>query len=62
MAHFPVTADSTHTAGIAEPHQSAVAAILLGVGQGLLTAAEADLSIDRLRMHDSATRRATAVL
>lgn len=36
-------------AGIAEPHQSTVAGILRAVGQGLFTAAEADLLIDRIR-------------
>lgn len=37
--------------GIAEPHQSTVAAILSAARQGLFTAAEAELLIDRVRKH-----------
>ena len=35
--------------GIAEPHQSTAEGILRAVGQGLFTAAEAELLIDRIR-------------
>jgi hypothetical protein len=35
--------------GIAEPHQSTVAAILRAAAQGLFTETEADLLIDRVR-------------
>lgn len=61
MAHSPVTVDPMHAAGVAEPHQSVVAAILRGVGQGLLTAAEAELSIDRLRRCGRDTGRTAGV-
>lgn len=49
MAHLnpsPMTAPET---GIAEPHETTVAAILRGVRLGLFTAADADLMIDRVR-------------
>ncbi|SDI17316.1 hypothetical protein SAMN05192558_101302 [Actinokineospora alba] len=49
MAQLDVTHGSTSVAGIAEPHQSTVAAILRAAGLGLFTAAEADLLIDRVR-------------
>ena len=39
--------------GVAEPHQSTVAAILRATRQGLFTAAEAGLLIDRVRAHVS---------
>lgn len=42
----PITAP---VAGIAEPHQSAVAAVLRAAVQGVLSADEADLSIERIR-------------
>jgi len=51
MAPNDSVLDTAPVAGIAEPHQSAVAAILRAVGQGLCTAAEADLVIDRIRAH-----------
>jgi hypothetical protein len=54
MAHLdliPHAAPIAGIAGIAEPHQSAVATILLAARQGLFTAAEADLLIDRVRTH-----------
>ncbi|RZS29660.1 hypothetical protein EV193_11964 [Herbihabitans rhizosphaerae] len=37
-------------AGIAEPHWSAAVAIMYAAQQGLLTAAQCDQLIDRLRM------------
>jgi hypothetical protein len=37
--------------GIAEPHQSTVAAILGAARQGLFTELEAELLIDRVRTH-----------
>lgn len=37
--------------GIAEPHQSTAATILRAAGQGLFTAAEADMLIERMRAH-----------
>ena len=40
--------------GIAVPHQSTVDGILRAVRQGVFTAAEADLLIDRIRLHASA--------
>ena len=40
--------------GIAEPHQSTVTGILHAVGQGLFTAAEAAILIDRVRAHVTA--------
>lgn len=51
MAHLDVTRVSTSVAGIAEPHQSTVAAMLRAAGLGLFTAAEADMLIDRVRGH-----------
>lgn len=42
----PITAP---VAGIAEPHQSAVTAVLRAALQGVLSAAEADLLIGRIR-------------
>ena len=44
-------ADTDPTLGIAEPHQTTVDGILRAVGQGLFTAAEADMLIDRIRAH-----------
>jgi hypothetical protein len=41
---------AAHFEGIAEPHQSTVAAIVRALEQGLFTAAEAGLLIDRVRM------------
>jgi hypothetical protein len=39
----------TSVAGMAEPLQSTVAAILRAAGLGLLSAAEAELMVDRIR-------------
>ena len=49
MAQLDLILPATPVAGIAEPHQSTVAAILLAAGRGLFTTAEAELMIDRLR-------------
>jgi hypothetical protein len=49
MAHLDLSPTTAPVAGIAEPHQSTVAAILRGVRLGLFTAADADLMIDRVR-------------
>lgn len=46
-----------HTAsctGVAEPHQSTVAAVLAAVQQGDLSAADAELMIDQVRAHVAA--------
>lgn len=51
MAHLDPTAIAAPLAGIAEPHQSTVMAILRAVGQGLFSAADADMLIDRVRAH-----------
>jgi hypothetical protein len=51
MAHLDLIPPAAPIVGIAEPHRSAVAAILLAAQQGLFTAAEADLLIDRVRTH-----------
>jgi hypothetical protein len=44
MAHT----EQSPIAGIAEPHQSAVTAVLRAARQGVLSAAEADLLIERI--------------
>jgi hypothetical protein len=45
------TPRATPVIGIAEPHQSTVAAIVRAARQGLFTAAEAEQLIDRVRTH-----------
>lgn len=49
-----------HTPGIAEPHQSVVAAIRQAVGEGWFSTADANALIDRLRESNTsaATHRA----
>jgi hypothetical protein len=54
MTYPDLIPDSTPVIGIAEPHRSTVAAILSAARQGLFTAAEADMLIDRIRTHMSA--------
>lgn len=54
MAHSDPILSAAPLAGIAEPHQSTVAAILRAVGRGLFTVAEAETLIDRLRVHVTA--------
>jgi hypothetical protein len=49
MADPGQTPHTTPVAGIAEPHQSAVTAILCAALQGVFSAAEADLLIERIR-------------
>ncbi|WP_434446797.1 hypothetical protein [Lentzea sp. E54] len=49
MAHFDQLPAVAPVAGIAEPHQSTVAAIRRAAGLGLFSAAEAELMIDRIR-------------
>ncbi|TCO45928.1 hypothetical protein EV192_120114 [Actinocrispum wychmicini] len=51
MAQLQATLMSVSIVGIAEPHRSAVEAILRGARQGLFTVAEAELLIDRVRTH-----------
>jgi hypothetical protein len=50
----PILSTATF-AGIAEPHQRTVAGILRAAGRGLFTAAEADIFIDRIRAHVTAS-------
>lgn len=45
----PILLPAAPVLGIAEPHQSTVAAILRSAGHGLFTAAEAESMISRLR-------------
>lgn len=54
MAHIDPTPSTAPVTGVAEPHQSTVAAILRAVEQGLFTAAQADMLIDRVRAHVTA--------
>ena len=54
MAHCDSILDTAPVTGIAEPHQSTVAAILSAVGQGLCTAVEAEMVIGRIRAHVTA--------
>jgi len=54
MTHPDLIPDSTPVIEIAEPHRSTVAAILSAAREGLFTAAEADMLIDRIRTHMSA--------
>lgn len=49
MAHLHQLPATPPVAGIAEPHQSTVAAIQRAVGLGLFSAAEAELMISRIR-------------
>ena len=49
MTHLDQPPATTTVAGIAEPHQSTVAAIERAVGLGLFGAADAELMIDRIR-------------
>jgi hypothetical protein len=49
MAHPDLVLTTAQVAGIAEPHRSTVAAILRATEQGLFSAAEAQLMIDRVR-------------
>ncbi|WP_156094080.1 hypothetical protein [Lentzea aerocolonigenes] len=49
MAHLDQPSVPAPVAGIAEPHQSTVAAVLSAAGLGLFSAAEAELAIDRIR-------------
>ncbi|HKS48967.1 MAG TPA: hypothetical protein VJT49_28440 [Amycolatopsis sp.] len=49
MAHLDLILTTAQVTGIAEPHRSTVAAILRATEQGLFSAAEAELMIDRVR-------------
>jgi len=49
MTQLDPIVPATAVLGIAEPHQSTVAAILRAAGEGLFTTAEAELMIGRLR-------------
>lgn len=49
MAHPDQSPITAPVAGIAEPHQSAVTAVLHAALQGVFSAAEADLLIERIR-------------
>jgi len=49
MAHPDQSPNAAPVAGIAEPHRSAVSAVLRAVLQGVFSAAEADLLIERIR-------------
>lgn len=51
MADPDLFPDTTPDLEIAEPHRSTVAAIRNAAGQGLFTAAEAEMLIDRVRTH-----------
>jgi hypothetical protein len=51
MAHIDLILPVASVEGIAEPHQSTVAAILGAARQGLFTELEAELLIDRVRTH-----------
>lgn len=49
MAHSDQSPITAPVAGIAEPHQSAVTAVLHAALQGVFSAAEAALLIERIR-------------
>jgi hypothetical protein len=49
MAHTDPIPTTAPVAGIAEPHQSTVAAILRAAEMGVFTSAQAELLIDRVR-------------
>ncbi|MFI6096516.1 hypothetical protein ACIA8G_13220 [Lentzea sp. NPDC051213] len=49
MAHLDLSPTTAKVEGIAEPHQNTVADILRAVGLGLVSTAEADLMIGRIR-------------
>lgn len=49
MTHPDQSLFTAPIAGIAEPHQSAVTAVLRAARQGVFSAAEADLLIERIR-------------
>jgi len=49
MAHPDQNPHAAPITEIAEPHQSAVTAVLLAALQGVFSAAEADLLIERIR-------------
>jgi hypothetical protein len=49
MAHLDQSPIAAPVAGIAEPHQSAVMAVLRAARQGVFSATEADLLIERIR-------------
>jgi hypothetical protein len=51
MARIDPPLSPVPVAGIAEPHQSTVAAILRAVALGVFTVAQADIMIDRVRAH-----------
>lgn len=51
MAHVDPILNTAPVSGIAEPHQSTVAGILGAVEQGLLSPAEGETLIDRVRTH-----------
>jgi hypothetical protein len=55
MAHVHPNLSAAPVAGIAGPHQSTVATILRAVDLGLFTAAQAELLIDRVRAHRTAS-------
>lgn len=60
MAHLDQPLVTALVSGIAEPHQSTVAAIQRAVGLGLFSEAEAEPMIDRIRA--LATRYAAGAL
>jgi hypothetical protein len=49
MAHPDQSPITAPVAGIAEPHQSAVTAVLRAAVQGVFSADEADLLVERIR-------------
>ncbi|MCT2587950.1 hypothetical protein [Actinophytocola gossypii] len=51
MAQIDPIPDTTRFERVAEPHQSTVAAIVCATERGLLTAAQAQVMIDRVRAH-----------
>jgi hypothetical protein len=51
MAPLDPIASTAPVVEIAEPHQSTVTAILRAARQGVFTATEADMLIDRVRVH-----------
>lgn len=56
MAHVDPIPGAVPVAGIAEPHQLTVAAIMRAAGNGLFTVAEAELLIDRVRAYAFGSR------
>lgn len=55
MARLDQTLPAAPVAGVTEPHRSTVTAILCAAQQGLFSAAEADLLVNRVRAHATIT-------